>query len=157
MLEPSRIVYIILIVLGGISTLALVYGILSYKRISKITGGNKPDGVADILMRIQEELHILNEEMREHGQMLHNHDMRIKRSIKSNPLIRFNPFKDQGGNMSFAIAITDENQDGIVLSSLYARERMSMFAKTVKNGKPEQELSDEEARALEMARNQNDN
>ena len=58
--------------------------------------------------------------------------------------------------MSFAIAITDENQDGIVLSSLYARERMSMFAKTVKNGKPEQELSDEEARALEMARNQND-
>ena len=58
--------------------------------------------------------------------------------------MRFNPFKDVGGNQSFAIAIVNEDGDGIVLSSLYSRERMSVFAKQIKKGISEVELTEEE-------------
>jgi len=46
----------------------------------------------------------------------------------------------------------NEVGDGVVLSSLYSRERMSVFAKPVKAGKSEFELSDEEKEVLARAK-----
>ncbi len=66
--------------------------------------------------------------------------------------IRFNPFPDQGSNQSFAVGMLDEDGDGVVFSSLYSRERMSIFAKPIKNGKSEYELTAEEKNVLDKAR-----
>ena len=67
-------------------------------------------------------------------------------------MVIFNPFPDQGSNQSFAIGMLDEEGNGLVISSLYSRERISVFAKPVKNGKSEYELSTEEKEALEKAK-----
>ena len=77
---------------------------------------------------------------------------RLRKSIRGVETVRFNPFPDQGSNQSFAIGMVDETGDGVVLSSLYARERMSIFAKPVKGGKSEYELTEEEKEALWKAK-----
>ena len=79
---------------------------------------------------------------------------RVKRSAQSIETIRFNPFKGtgDGGNQSFSTAIINENGDGVIISSLYSRERVSIFSKPVKNFNPEYELSEEEKEALSKAR-----
>lgn len=77
---------------------------------------------------------------------------KLKKSVRGLEVIRFNPFPDQGGNQSFAIGVLDEMGDGVVLSSLYSRERMSVFAKPVKAGKSEFELTDEEKEVLDKAK-----
>jgi len=46
----------------------------------------------------------------------------------------------------------NEDGDGVVFSSLYSRERMSIFAKPIKNGKSEYELTEEEKEALKKAK-----
>ena len=66
--------------------------------------------------------------------------------------MRFNPFPDQGSNQSFAIGMLNEEGDGVVFSSLYSRDRMSVFAKPIKNNKSEYELSDEERKVLDRAK-----
>jgi hypothetical protein len=76
---------------------------------------------------------------------------KIKKSIRGLETIRFNPFPDQGSNQSFAIGMLNEEGDGLVISSLYSRERMSVFAKPIKDGKSEYELSTEEKEALKKA------
>ena len=76
---------------------------------------------------------------------------KIKKSIRGLETIRFNPFPDQGSNQSFAIGMLNEEGDGVVVSSLYSRERMSIFAKPIKNKKSEYELSIEEKEALKKA------
>jgi len=76
---------------------------------------------------------------------------KLKKSIRGLGTVRFNPFPDQGSNQSFAIGMLDENGDGVVISSLYSRERMSMFAKPIKNGKSEYDLTEEEKEALKKA------
>jgi hypothetical protein len=78
---------------------------------------------------------------------------RLKKSIQSVETIRFNPFKGtgSGGNQSFATAFINESGNGVVLSSLYSREHVSIFSKPIKAGKPEFELSEEEANALKEA------
>ncbi|MEO5635295.1 MAG: DUF4446 family protein, partial [Candidatus Paceibacterota bacterium] len=76
---------------------------------------------------------------------------KLRKSIRGLETVRFNPFADQGSNQSFAIGMLNEDGDGVVFSSLYARERMSIFAKPIVNNKSEYELTKEEKEALKRA------
>jgi hypothetical protein len=67
-------------------------------------------------------------------------------------LVRFNPFEDTGGNQSFALALLDARDDGLVISSLHSRGSTRIYAKAVAAGRPEAALSEEETEALALAR-----
>lgn len=67
-------------------------------------------------------------------------------------LIRFNPFKDTGGNQSFILALVNAQDSGIVISGLYSRSGTRWYAKQIVEGKGlEHELSEEEKKALKAA------
>ena len=63
-------------------------------------------------------------------------------------IIRFNPFKEMGGEHSFSLALLDGRDTGIVLTGIHTRERTRIYTKVIKNGKSEFELSSEERKAL---------
>lgn len=65
--------------------------------------------------------------------------------------MRFNPFADTGGDQSFALALLDHNNNGIVISSLYNREGTRVYAKAIDHGNPKQQLSAEEEEVLQRA------
>ena len=66
-------------------------------------------------------------------------------------LVRYNAFKDVGSDLSFALAILDNNDDGIVLNGIYSQESSNIYAKPVKKGNSTYKLSDEEVRAINLA------
>ena len=66
-------------------------------------------------------------------------------------LIRFDAFEDAGGAQSFALALVDDDGDGIVLSSLHSRPTTRVYIKAIRRGVADAPLSDEEARALRDA------
>jgi hypothetical protein len=67
-------------------------------------------------------------------------------------LVRFNPFKDTGGDQSFILSLIDGNDTGVIISGLYSRSGTRWYAKKVINGKgTEHELSEEEKKALKEA------
>ena len=72
-------------------------------------------------------------------------------SIQKIGVIRFNPFKDTGGNQSFVIALLDSNNNGFVLSSLYTREGTRIYAKPLENAISSYHLSKEEQEAIKKA------
>ncbi|HEY5629641.1 MAG TPA: DUF4446 family protein [Candidatus Limnocylindrales bacterium] len=74
-----------------------------------------------------------------------------KVAIQRTGLVRYNPFEDTGGNQSFAVALLDANGDGVVISSLHARQNTRIYAKAVVGGRAEAALSDEETEALRQA------
>lgn len=68
-------------------------------------------------------------------------------------LLRFNPFKDTGGDQSFILSLLDANNTGVVISGLFSRSGMRWYAKRVVKGEGfEHELSDEEKKALKVAK-----
>jgi hypothetical protein len=67
-------------------------------------------------------------------------------------LVRFNPFEDTGSNQSFALALLDAEDHGIIISSLHARSGTRVYAKAVTGGRPAGALSEEESEALRLAR-----
>jgi hypothetical protein len=80
-------------------------------------------------------------------------EKRLKKSVQAVHTVRFNPFKGtgEGGNQSFATAFLTEDGDGVIISSLYSREHVSVFGKPVKKLVSEHTLSDEEKEALDTA------
>ncbi|SRR5260221_7308587 len=75
-----------------------------------------------------------------------------KLHIQKIGLLRFNPFKDTGGDQSFILALVDSVNTGVVISGLYSRSGTRWYAKKVKNGKGvEHTLSDDEQKALSQA------
>jgi len=68
-------------------------------------------------------------------------------------LVRFNPFKDTGGDQSFILSLVDGNDTGVIISGLYARSGTRWYAKRIIKGKSvEHGLSDEEKKALDAAK-----
>lgn len=75
-----------------------------------------------------------------------------KHNIQKIGFIRFNPFEDAGGNMSFALALLDDHSNGIIISSLHGREGTRIYAKEIKQGKSESKLTEEELEAIKNAK-----
>lgn len=76
-----------------------------------------------------------------------------KLHIQKIGLLRFNPFKDTGGDQSFILALLDGLDNGMVISGLYSRAGTRWYAKKVEKGiGVEHELSDDEKKALKEAR-----
>jgi hypothetical protein len=67
-------------------------------------------------------------------------------------LLRFNPFKDTGGDQSFILALLDANDTGVVITALYSRSGTRWYAKHVVKGRgSEHDLSEDEKQALKIA------
>lgn len=66
-------------------------------------------------------------------------------------MIRYDAFEDVGGQQSFAIALLDGRGDGIVLTSVYSRLEIRVYAKAIRNGRSSHTLSEEEARVVKDA------
>jgi hypothetical protein len=69
-------------------------------------------------------------------------------------LLRFNPFKDTGGDQSFILSFADARDSGVVITGLYSRSGLRWYAKRVVEGKGiDNELSEEEKKTLKIAKN----
>jgi hypothetical protein len=73
------------------------------------------------------------------------------KNIQKIGFVKFNPFDNSGGNISFALAMLDATDNGVVISSLHGREGTRMYAKSVINAKSETMLTEEEAEAIKKA------
>jgi hypothetical protein len=74
------------------------------------------------------------------------------KSIQKVAVVRFNPFKDTGGDQSFAMALLDLTDSGIVISSLFTREGTRVYSKPIEKGKSKYPLTKEEEMAIAKAK-----
>ena len=65
--------------------------------------------------------------------------------------LRFNPFRDTGGDQSFAIALGDQDGNGVVISSLHSRDVTRVYAKPLVSWESSYQLTDEEQQAIQRA------
>lgn len=125
--------------------IALIFIIRTELRFKKLFRGSKADTLEGLIGTLVEEVKRLNGATTLHASDLKSLEERLIKHGRGVKLVRFNPFPDAGSNQSFAVGVVNGEGDGVVFSSLYSRERMSVFAKPIKGGKSDIELSPEEA------------
>ena len=80
-----------------------------------------------------------------------NIDQNLTKCIQKVGIVRYSAFKDTGSDLSFALALLDENDNGVVLNGIYSREMSNIYAKPVEKGQSTYMVSEEEAQAIEKA------
>jgi len=144
---------IIFFALAGIAILiGFFWAYRTERRLRRFFLGRKGKDLEEAIESLEKNIADLTTKMRVAEERVGEGERKQKHNLRGLETVRFNPFPDQGGNQSFAIGILDESGDGVVLSSLYARERMSVFAKPIRGGKSEYDLSQEEKEALWKAK-----
>jgi hypothetical protein len=108
----------------------------------------EPQNIDEVLAQFKElkkQFRVLSDEMKE----LKKENLR---DISKVAVVRFNPFEGLGGNQSFSLALLDANDCGAVVTSLFSRDGNRVYCKPIKNGASEFKLTEEEKKAIEIAR-----
>ncbi|MEQ1500236.1 MAG: DUF4446 family protein [Parcubacteria group bacterium] len=119
-------------------------------KLKKLLRGKNAESLEGAIIESLDNIKKLND----FQQQVINHfvsiEKRLKRSIQAVETIRFNPFKGtgEGGNQSFTTSFISENGKGVVLSSLYSRDRVSVFSKPLDKFESPFELTEEEKEVI---------
>ena len=111
----------------------------------------EPENLKEILSQFND----LEKNFEKLSEELENLKKENKFSIKKVGIVRFNPFSEVGGDQSFSIVLLDEDNSGVVITSLYTREGNRVYGKPIKAGLSEYLLSGEEQEAVKKAISKN--
>lgn len=134
---------------GGVLFILVLWLIRLEFKWRALFRGKKARTLEDVFLETRKGLEELAREAAILKEKMSMIDERVKRAVCGVGTVRFNPFKGtSGSNQSFATAFLDEEGNGVVLSSMYSREHVSVFAKPVKNRASEYGLTEEEKAAI---------
>lgn len=123
-------------------------------KISEFFAGGKVSNLEELLTNQSQTLKLLDKDIQELYNISNQVHSLAQKGIHKVGLIRFNPFKDVGGDQSFAIALLDGKNNGVTLSSLYTREGTRIYSKAINSGQSEKHpLTEEEKKVIETAIN----
>ncbi len=124
-------------------------------KIHRLLIGKNSHSLEDSIVSAHDNLDKLNAFQKEAIDHFVNVEKRLSRSVQAVETIRFNPFKGtgEGGNQSFSTALISENGSGVVISSLYSRDRVSIFSKPLEKFGSTFELTDEEKEVIKNSKN----
>jgi uncharacterized protein YoxC len=145
--------WIVLNVILIILVIALIVYVIYLNRkylsfMKKIGNGNNLDEMLKEYLSDVKQIKQDNSEIRAYYTKLDND---ISSSIQKIGLVRYNAFKDVGSDLSFAIALLDRENNGVVFNGIYGSESSNIYAKPIKKGESSYQLSDEEKYAIEIA------
>ncbi len=82
---------------------------------------------------------------------LDEHRRHLDEAFTNRAVVRYDAFRDTGGEQSASVAILDNHRSGLVVSTIAARDFARLYIKHLDHGVADRELSPEEQRAVEAA------
>ena len=145
------------LILLNIATLGwLIFLNAKYKYITKkaaiLLSEKTPANLSEMLNRYLKDVKKVEDHCFLLNEKLNATEKISKKGFHKIGFLRYNPFGDVGGNQSFTLCLLDGADNGFVISSIHSREGTRVYSKTVTSGSSEFNLSDEEKKAIEIAK-----
>lgn len=122
-----------------------------YRRYDLFMRGKDAETLEDTMIEILNQLKEMNTKDRATKDMMRVLSKQVKDSFQKFGFVKYNAFKGMGGNLSFVLAMLDNNNSGFILDAVHSREGCYMYLKEVEEGATETVLGSEEQEALEQA------
>ena len=118
----------------------------------KFFSGKEGVDLEEVIIKIKEDIKTIDEEIQELYNISNETYKISMQSIRKVELIRFNPFKDIGGDQSFSVVFLDGKNSGVVISALHTRDGTRIYSKPIIQGKAEKyPLTEEEKSVIKKA------
>lgn len=118
------------------------------KRYVQMLNGAAEADVEAILLQLQEQLNERAAHDQETDRQLGSIQQRMKQMKSHIAVYRYNAFQEGGNDLSFSVAILDDEQSGVVFSGIHNREQTYVYAKPIAEGGSKYPLSPEEKEAI---------
>lgn len=94
------------------------------------------------------------EKVRENRKDIRKIYRKFTKAIQKVGIVKYDAYQQMGGDLSFSMALLDEENNGFIMNSVHSTEGCYTYTKEVRDGKCDLELGNEEGIALEKAVNQ---
>ena len=142
----AAIILLLLIVI----VLCVNLGKLS-KRYKKFMGGKNAKSLEKDIMGLYEDNRLIKASMDKNRKDIENLYRKLEGTFQKIGIVKYDAFDQMGGQLSFSLALLDENDNGFILNSVHSTEGCYSYTKEIKNGLCDISLGDEEKRALDIA------
>lgn len=145
------------IVLSIVIVIILIYNIYLHNKIYRFTRGETGASLESLIKTCVDtvaEIEKRNELIAKHSLSL---DTRVSTAVRNAQVVRYKAFEANGSNQSFSIALLNEKGNGVIISSLHSRDRISTFAKPIEKYESEYDLTEEERHVLEESKKEHKN
>ena len=157
-LDPD-LVALIAIGAAAVALIVLVLAVVLVVRIRRmrrqyvvLQAGDDGQSFLDAVSRQNDEVVQLRSEVASLRTAVDTLRVDLADAIRHVAVVRYDAFNDMGGRMSFSAALLDDAGDGVVISSINGRSETRTYAKGVKGGISEADLSPEEVQVIGYAR-----
>ena len=115
--------------------------------------GTDMESMEEVLMKQFDRIEVLEEADREKRKEINSLKILMQKSYQKAGLVKYDAFREMSGKLSYALALLDQNDNGVIVTSMYSRDGCFSYAKEVIMGESKINLSEEEQEALEKAVN----
>ena len=123
-----------------------------YRKYDLFMRGKDAESLEDSFQKVYTDVEMLKQEDKVNKDVIKAINIALNRSYQKTSIVHYDAFKGMGGQFSFAVAMLDRNDNGILLNCIHSRESCYLYMKEVKEGKCDVALSKEESQSLEEAR-----
>ena len=153
----SNTIMIILIALIVVFMALMIYFLIQYKKIARrfdvFMRGRDAASLEGTLSLLLEKVDSIEERDKANKDVLRVFNRNLIGSYQKTGIVKYNAFEGMGGQSSFALALLDQNNSGIILNAMHSRQSCYLYIKQVISGQAESSLGAEEKAALERAMN----
>ena len=149
--------------LYGVGVIALVALVAAFgasqatarlrRRLARLMQGSSgSEGLEAALAQAMEQVKAATDRVAELEVRLKAAEDELSYAITRVGMVRFNPFLDTGADLSFSVALLNRRSNGLVMTGLWGRDEVRVYAKQIADGASSHVLSQEERQAMELAR-----
>lgn len=114
-------------------------------------GGKNAKSLEKDIMGLYEDNRLIKASMDKNRKDIENLYRKLEGTFQKIGIVKYDAFGQMGGQLSFSLALLDENDNGFILNSVHSTEGCYSYTKEIKNGLCDISLGDEEKRALDIA------
>jgi len=140
----------ILLLFIAVVVLSIKLGRIS-KKYKKFMGGKNAKSLEKDIMGLYEDNKLIKASMEKNKKDIENLYRKFGSAFQKIGIVKYDAFNQMGGQLSFSLALLNENDNGFILNSVHSTEGCYTYTKEIRNGLSEISLGEEEKKALDIA------
>lgn len=138
-----------------VSCITALYSFISVKRLKKLYSifgsDERPENLEEIISAVAAKIKKAESEQKKLEKFAEQLKSDLSKTLQKVGVHRFDSLADNNGKLSFCLALMNEDNTGITITSLHGREQNRVYIKTITKGKSQNQLTPEEQNAIAEA------
>ncbi len=120
-------------------------------RYEKFMKGKNAENLSSAIEENFQQMDRLERSYEKNEEMFHSTLHNITSTFHKLGIVKYDAFKEMGGNLSFALCLLDDSNTGFILNTMHGRDSSYTYIKEIIKGEAYATLGEEEKEALDKA------